>query len=172
MHLAKNRHPRNFLKGALVRRTPSSLAAKSKTTCLLSRATKAVALALLTTFATGCKSFLDQSELTRGPRAERLVVPILSSIDPIDQAETEFPGATDLRPEDLKVSAVDYRITPGDLVTVSVYDLVQGGVESMRSARVSETGMLSLPLLGDPIRGSGLTEAQLQRAIADRYREA
>jgi polysaccharide biosynthesis/export protein len=120
----------------------------------------------------GCKSWLDQSEVARA-EADRLVVPILSRIDPIDEGPMEFEGAREVRPEDLRVVATDYVIGPNDLVTVSIFDLGGFmGVETVRTTRVSETGMLSLPMLLEPIQAAGLTEQQLQRAIMDRYREA
>lgn len=120
----------------------------------------------------GCaKSFLDQSELVRN-EGNRLLVPILDSIDPIDDPSAEFRGAEEVKPEDLKAYAVDYVIGRNDLITVSVYDLVAGGVETVRTARVSETGMLSLPQLSDPIKAAGFTEQQLQRAIANAYKTA
>jgi polysaccharide biosynthesis/export protein len=37
---------------------------------------------------------------------------------------------------------------------------------------VSETGMLSLPMLQDPIKAAGLSEQQLQKAIAAKYKDA
>jgi polysaccharide export outer membrane protein len=117
----------------------------------------------------GAKSWLDQSELSRN-QGGRLVVPILSSIDPIDEAETEFVGSQEVKSDDLKVVAADYVIGRNDLITVSVFDLVNGGIESVRTSRVSETGMLSLPGLPDPIKASGLTEADLQKAIVEAYR--
>ena len=117
----------------------------------------------------GVKSWLDQSELARN-QGGRLVVPILSSIDPIDEAESEFLGSQEVRPDDLKVVATDYVIGRNDLITVSVFDLVNGGIESVRTSRVSETGMLSLPGMPDPIKASGLTEADLQKAIVEAYR--
>jgi len=122
-------------------------------------------------FLSGCgaKSWLDQSELSRN-QGGRLVVPILSSIDPIDEAETEFVGSQEVKPDDLKVVAADYVIGRNDLITVSVFDLVNGGIESVRTSRVSETGMLSLPGMPDPIKASGLTEADLQKAIVEAYR--
>lgn len=121
----------------------------------------------------GCfNSFLDQSEVTRGPVRDRLVVPILNSIDPIDQAQTEFSGAAEVRPHDLKVFANDYIIGRNDLVTTSVFDLISQGVESVRQNRVSESGLLTLPLLNEPIPAGGLTEMELQRIISKRYEEA
>jgi polysaccharide export outer membrane protein len=119
----------------------------------------------------GAKSLLDQSELVRN-QSGRLVVPILTSIDPIDEAETEFVGAQDVRPDDLKIVPTDYVIGRNDLITISVFDLVNGGIESVRTSRVSETGMLSLPGMPDPIKAMGLTEADLQKSIVTAYREA
>jgi polysaccharide export outer membrane protein len=117
----------------------------------------------------GAKSFLDQSEVSRN-QGGRLVVPILTSIDPIDEAETEFVGSQEVKPDDLKVVASDYVIGRNDLITVSVFDLVNGGIESVRTSRVSETGMLSLPGMPEPIKAAGLTEADLQKSIVEAYR--
>jgi protein involved in polysaccharide export with SLBB domain len=132
----------------------------------------ALAAAVLLTLAGGCNSFLDQSEVTRGPQSGRLVVPVLSSIDPLDEANPEYANAEDVKPADLKVIPTDYVIGPTDLVTVSIFDLVNQGVETMRSSRVTNTGMLSLPMLSEPVVAAGLTEAQLQKTIAQKYKEA
>jgi len=117
----------------------------------------------------GAKSFFDQSELSRN-QGGRLVVPILTSIDPIDEAETEFLGSQEVKPEDLKVVASDYVIGRNDLITVSVFDLVNGGIESVRTSRVTETGMLTLPGMPESIKAAGLTEADLQKSIVEAYR--
>ena len=125
--------------------------------------------------ATGCRGLLDQSEITRGNHgspSEHLLVDILPSIDPLDHPNPEFPDAEAVKGDDLKVITTDYVITPNDLITVSIFDLVNQGIESVRTARVSETGMLSLPMLSEPVRAAGLTEAQLQKAIAAKYKEA
>ncbi len=119
----------------------------------------------------GCKSWFDQSEVAR-ERGDRLVVPILKQIDPLDEAEIEFAGALDVKPDNLKVVATDYVIGPNDLLAVSIFDLAGGGVETVRQSRVSETGLLSLPMLGDPIKASGVTEQELQKAIAQKYKDA
>ncbi|MGE5609903.1 MAG: polysaccharide biosynthesis/export family protein [Bacillota bacterium] len=138
------------------------------------RTSRGVALAagMLVSLLGGCNSFLDQSEVTRGPKSGRLVVPVLSSIDPLDEANPEFSNAEDVKPEDMKVIPTDYVIGRNDLLTVSVYDLVNQGVETVRSVRVSETGMLSLPLLAEPLAVAGMTEAQLQKSIVQKYKEA
>lgn len=138
------------------------------------RTNRGVALAagVLLSLLGGCNGFLDPSEVTRGPDSGRLVVPILSSIDPLDEVNPEFGSAEDVKPDDLKVIATDYVIGPTDLITVSIYDLVNQGVETVRSSRVSDTGMLSLPMLSEPLAASGMTEAQLQKMIAQKYKEA
>src|SRR6266446_9497861 len=76
----------------------------------------ALAASLLAMSGCGAKSFFDQSELSRN-QGGRLVVPILTSIDPIDEAETEFVGSQEVKPDDLKVVATDYVIGRNDLIT-------------------------------------------------------
>jgi len=129
----------------------------------------ALAAGLLALSGCGAKSLLDQSELSRN-QGGRLVVPILTSIDPIDEAETEFLGSQEVKPDDLKVVATDYVIGRNDLINVSVFDLVNGGVESVKTTRVSETGTLSVPGMPDPVKAAGLTEADLQKSIVEAYR--
>src|SRR5687768_16389879 len=135
--------------------------------CMLSTLALAGLLSL-----SGCNSLFDQSEVSRGYTKDRLVVPILRNIDPIDEATAEFEGASDVQPADLRADATDYVIGPNDLVSVSIFDLLQRDVESIRTARVSQTGLLQLPMLPQPVKAGGLTEAQLQRAIADAYKQA
>src|SRR5207248_4795094 len=83
----------------------------------------------------------------------------------------EFVNATDARPEDLNTVSRDYTIGKGDLISVSITDLVGPGVESTKTTRVSESGNISLPLVGQ-IHTEGLTEAQLEQSIIDAYRNA
>jgi len=62
--------------------------------------------------------------------------------------------------------AGDYCLGPGDLLTVNVF-----GWDAMRDlhVRVSETGAVSLPLIGD-VNASGRTESELQHEIEQRLR--
>jgi polysaccharide biosynthesis/export protein len=117
------------------------------------------------------KGFLDPTAVGRYQK-EPLVVPILSSLDRnVDVPVEQFRGATDVRPEDLESSGNDYTIGRNDLISVSITDLVAPNVETVRTARVTETGMISLPLVGQ-IKATGLTEAQLQDSITKAYRDA
>ncbi|HYO07755.1 MAG TPA: M56 family metallopeptidase [Tepidisphaeraceae bacterium] len=76
-----------------------------------------------------------------------------------------------IEPADLAVAAEDYRIGPSDLVNVSIAELTAAGVETVKAARVSETGSISLPFL-EQVKVAGLTEAAAAKLIARAYEEA
>src|ERR1700733_14111775 len=92
------------------------------------------ALTVPTALLGGCdvKSFIDPSEMGRYGRVP-LQKPILTSFSrierSIDDPDDEFINATDAKPEDLQVIARDYEIGVGDLINISVTDLVGPGVE-------------------------------------------
>ncbi len=143
------------------------------------RVRTAIAVAAVTVAATlsgGCdiKSFIDPSEMFTGTH-KSLQKPILTSISTlepgIDDPEEQFVNATEVKPADLLVVSNDYRIGKGDLVNVSVNDLVGIGIETTKSIRVSESGNISLPLVGQ-VKAEGLTEDELQKAVADAYRNS
>jgi len=118
------------------------------------------------------KGFIDPSEVSVTTKAKTpLLVPVLDKIAP-DYEETEeiFTQATDVKPEDLQIPNGDYPIGVSDLITVSITDLVSPGVETNRQVRVSETGKISLPLIGQ-VQAEGLTEAQLEQEIIAAYRD-
>jgi protein involved in polysaccharide export with SLBB domain len=62
-------------------------------------------------------------------------------------------------------------IKAGDVVEVTVADLVGTGVETTKRARVSEIGNLSLPLIGE-IKAAGLTEGEFEKKISEMYSDA
>jgi protein involved in polysaccharide export with SLBB domain len=126
---------------------------------------------------TGCdssvspqNSFIDQSELTKAK--DGLIVPILDHLNEQDKGLGEqFEHATKVTADDLVSSSSDYVIGKNDLLSISITDLVGPGIESVRQARVTESGKISMPLV-PPISASGLTEAQLEQAIVAAYRDA
>jgi polysaccharide export outer membrane protein len=134
------------------------------------------ALLAAATLLGGCdiKSFIDPTEMGRYEKTP-LQKPILSSLSSIDRAiddpADQFANAGEVRPEDLVVVSSDYVIGNGDLVDVSITNLVAEGVETTKATRVSESGNISLPLIGQ-IHAEGLTEDQLQTAIAAAYHNA
>jgi protein involved in polysaccharide export with SLBB domain len=115
--------------------------------------------------------WIDPSEVGRYKK-DPLIRPILDRLTSgIDEPTVMFAQATDPKPEDLIVTPRDYSIGKGDLLAVSITDLVGPQVETLKQMRVSETGKISLPLIGQ-IQAEGLTEAQLEVAIQQAYADA
>jgi len=141
---------------------------------VLKRLTSAAAMALASAALCGCDipSFIDPTEMYPYTKKtiQKPILTSLSSIDPsVDDPDVTFYNATEVKPIDNKAVSADYRIGVGDLITVSVNDLVGLGVETTKQTRVSESGNISMPLLGQ-VKALGLTEDELQKSIADAYR--
>ncbi|MCC6423558.1 MAG: polysaccharide biosynthesis/export family protein [Phycisphaerales bacterium] len=117
------------------------------------------------------KGFFDPTAVGHWS-TDPLVVPILQDLGTKDEEPNPaFRTATDVKPEDLVAHHTDYAIDRNDLISVSITDLVNTGVETVKTARVSESGNISLPLIGQ-IHAAGLTEAELERVIVQAYRDA
>jgi polysaccharide export outer membrane protein len=117
------------------------------------------------------KGWLDPTAVGRYQK-QPLTVPILTSLDKsIDVGDDQFANATDVRAEDLDPAADDYAIGRNDLLNISITDLVAPNVETVRSTRVSESGFVSLPLVGQ-VKAAGLTEAELEQAVSKSYKDA
>jgi protein involved in polysaccharide export with SLBB domain len=117
------------------------------------------------------KGLFDQTEMMRVNK-ERLLVPVLPSLaGALDEADTEFVNADNVKQADLIPSKTDYVIGPNDLLSISITEIAGPGAESVKTTRVSESGRVSLPLVGS-VPASGMTEADLEKSIAQKYREA
>jgi polysaccharide biosynthesis/export protein len=68
--------------------------------------------------------------------------------------------------QQVRGSSGDYRIGPQDLLEISIFE----APELNRTVRVSESGEVSLPLLGG-IQVAALTARELESALAERLRE-
>ena len=111
------------------------------------------------------------SLLIYGARTSRAHDSTTQTSSPSTQSEDEFARATDPTKDDLVAKAEDYRIGQNDLVQVNIEDLQKAGSETTKQARVSETGKITLPLIGE-MPASGETEAGLQQAVAAAYQKA
>jgi polysaccharide export outer membrane protein len=144
---------------------------------VLQRLASASFVTLCGIYAGGCsildvKSMGDPSEMFMDGKKplQKPIYSSLSSLDPsIDDPEQEFYNATDVKPEDLLVIPQDYKVGKGDLLNISVNDLMGLGVETTKQTRVTESGNISMNLLGQ-IHAEGLTEDELQNAIAAAYK--
>ena len=77
--------------------------------------------------------------------------------------EEQFPGPT---PDDLKPPDDDYILGPGDLVQVTVFELMQPGMPYRLDQRISQSGQITFPYIG-AVKCSGLTPRGLEEKIAD-----
>lgn len=120
----------------------------------------------------GCetKGLIDPGEMMRTNK-ERLLVPVLPSLaEGLDEQEAEFKDAVDVKQADLVASEGDYVIGKNDLLSISITEVAGPGVESVKTSRVSESGMVSLPLIGT-VKATGMSEAELEKSIAQAYRD-
>lgn len=156
-----------------VNSVPASPASVSKRgVCkILGTATVAVSAMVV---GNGCewKSFIDPGEVGRYDKSP-LLMPILRKLDDtgIDEPNDEWANATDPTPGDLVFTSQDYVIGAGDVLNVSVADLSGPGADAARTYRVTDSGMLNMPLV-DEVKAIDLTEAQLQKAIKKVYKDA
>ena len=92
---------------------------------------------------------------------------------PVARATQPPTTASSITPEDLKGDdSGDFTIGPQDLIAVSISELNGPKSETVKQARVTQRGNMSLPLLDQPIHAAGLTEMQLEQAIIKAYRDA
>lgn len=77
--------------------------------------------------------------------------------------EEQFPGPT---PADLKSPEQDYILGPGDLIEVTVYELMAPGQPYTLRPRIAQTGMITFPFLG-AVRAAGYTTRGLEEKLAD-----
>lgn len=120
----------------------------------------------------GCEtdSFFDPSKTGRF-EYEPTTIPVLDRLDVIEPVETAYwanatpPTAEDLMPRDLV-----YSIYPGDLVTISIFELTETNRWDVRSRRVDAAGLFRIPEVGD-VRAAGLTAQQFEDEVRRVLRE-
>jgi protein involved in polysaccharide export with SLBB domain len=116
----------------------------------------------------GCMKSLFNSWLepsTVGDFTREGTTEIRSSLS-IQDAPMGIPGATDPVPEDLQPVYEEYRVGPGDGLTVRILDLLARNVETPTNALVDELGSIRLPVIGR-VHAGGLTVRELEEEIAD-----
>jgi len=115
----------------------------------------------------GCEvdSFLDPSIVGRWERTP-VVLPILGQLDIIDESSEAVEGLSQIQPEDLIPFVHEYVMGPGDVVAITVFELVQPNLDSVLVRRVNELGRVRLPVIGG-LQVTGITPSGLEKHIAE-----
>ncbi len=113
---------------------------------------------------TGCsKDHLDPTQIGRFRPAPAVNV-ILDSLGVAEEAAAVYEGAEDPRPADVIAYEQDYVFSSGDVIRISIFELLQEGAPYVDNYIVTESGNISIPEIGQ-IQVTGLTETQLEEEI-------
>lgn len=113
---------------------------------------------------TGCsKDHLDPTQIGRFRPAPAVNI-ILDSLGVADEAAAVYEGAEDPRPVDVVAHEQDYVFSSGDVIRISIFELLQEGAPYVDNYIVTESGNISIPEIGQ-IQVTGLTETQLEEEI-------
>lgn len=75
-----------------------------------------------------------------------------------------IPGASEPTPEDLIPDRSEYRVIPGDVIAISIDDLVNQGQQEVAQLRVNTAGYIRLPILST-VKVSGLSEKEIEDEV-------
>jgi len=91
-------------------------------------------------------------------------MPILSRLDVIEQQTASGMSIVPPSPEDLIPGELKYRLAPGDVVRIDVFELVTPGEIEREELMVDQTGNIRLKEVGD-IVAAGLTLEEFQNEL-------
>jgi polysaccharide export outer membrane protein len=94
-------------------------------------------------------------------------MPILDRIDVIEREVGYRPEITLPTSDDLVPNELVYRLAPGDVVRVEIYELVAANQTDVSVRVIDQAGSIRLPTLGD-LQAAGLTVDELQEDIIRR----
>jgi len=121
-------------------------------------------LSALTVYPAGCNNkFWDPTQVGRF-RPVPAVNVILDSLGVADETPSAWEGAEEPRPADIIAYETDYVFGSGDVVRISIFELLQEEVPYVQDYVVTETGKISIPEVG-VVDAMGLTESQLEDEI-------
>lgn len=114
--------------------------------------------------ACGCNDkFFDPTQIGRF-RPVPAVNVILESLGVADEKTSEWSGAEDPRPIDIMIFEENYTFSAGDVIRISIFELLQQEVTFLDNYVVTESGRISIPEVGI-VEAEGLTEEQLEEEI-------
>jgi len=115
-------------------------------------------------FFAGCgNKFFDPMQVGRF-RPVPAVNVILDSLGVAEEAPSVWEGAEEPKPIDVIAYETDYVFNPGDVVRISIFELLLEGIQFENDYVITETGKISIPDVG-VAEAAGLTEEQLEDEI-------
>ena len=113
----------------------------------------------------GCNvdGFLDPTQTGRFEH-HPTTIPILDRLDIIETEQDIWGQTTEPVPEDLIPNDLEYRTVPGDVVTVSIFELYAQGAWFESSRRIDAGGYYRIPELGD-VAAAGLTAQEIEDLV-------
>lgn len=133
----------------------------------LSRAAIVASAGLAASVLGGCEvdSWFDPSVVGRWENTPT-VVPVLDRIDVIERDSGALVDVTPVMPEDLVPEPAEYRVAPGDALTVEILDFIEAGRPASYERVVDQRGYIDVPQLGQ-IYISKYTRVQIESAIRE-----
>ncbi len=128
-------------------------------------------LAAIGLSAAGCEydSYFDPSKTGRF-EVTPTTIPILDRLDVIEGDDSPFAKATAVTSEDLVPGELIYRMAPGDVITVEIFELLAQGQVTQAQRRIDPGGFFRLPVIGD-VRAAGLTAQEFQDVLVTILKE-
>ena len=94
-------------------------------------------------------------------------IPILTRIDVIEQAADTSIVYTQPSAEDLIPNQLEYKLAPGDVIRVSIPQLISADQTDISTRVVDQSGRISLPIIGQ-MPAAGLTVEQVEEDVKKR----
>lgn len=119
----------------------------------------------------GCEvdSFMDPSRTGRFMHTPT-TIPVLERFDVVEREYDQWGQVTGVLPEDLIPNDLTYVLSPGDIITVEVFELTAAGQWRPFSRQIDASGRFRLPIVGD-LQAAGKTPQEFEDHIIEELRE-
>lgn len=117
----------------------------------------------------GCEvdSFFDPSK-TGYFEFTPTTMPILERLDVVERGAEQWEGAEAPTRSDLVPTQLEYRLVPGDVVDVEIWELYAPQTPARTQARIDQSGNIRLPMPLRDVPAAGLTLQELEDDIVRR----